>query len=234
MSSKHRRMPSALPLISRTVSEELPTISLASITGFDPSLTQILNQQDKNNLKPISKTIPNSVKNQGQKFSHNYNISSNNDQYNFLSNSTENPIKETTQLNKHNENHENLYKKDKIQEPPISELDKGMNLIIKSREIFQNKLELLRKDIKHQLLYVFSQTEQIIQKNSPSKNLMYIKIEASNIDTERRIDSIRCSGDTIEGPGSTYYIDDLSLVKFDISAENYEKKPKKVKFKGLN
>lgn len=234
MSAKHRRMPSALPLIGCSAFEEEPAISFNSTITFDPPSIQTIEPQDKKKLKSISKTTTNAGRLEGQKFFHNYSISSNNEHCSFLSSSTENLVKEMTQMNKLNEIHEIANKKDKIPEPKISELGKGMTLIIKSREIFQNKLESLRKDIKRELLYVFSRTGQLIQTNSSLKSLVYTKIETSDIDTERRVDSVRCSGDTVEGPGSAYHIDDLSLVKFDTSAENYEKKPKKVKFKGLS
>ncbi|OMJ66083.1 hypothetical protein SteCoe_37201 [Stentor coeruleus] len=134
----------------------------------------------------------------------------------------------------HEFNEEDEVSCDEIIENHNFDLNKAVDAIIKAREGFRNKLEMKRKDIKPPVLSIFGQKKLIFNVNCISNQLKYCQNEVSDIDTERRVDSVRCSGDTVEGPGSTYHIDDLSLVKFDVSVEKYEKKTKTVKFKGFN
>ncbi|OMJ82314.1 hypothetical protein SteCoe_17029 [Stentor coeruleus] len=232
MSAKHRRTPSAMPLIGYSPFDEEPAISFTSTLTFDPPSFHASDTRDKDNLKTNSKTTTNAGRLSGRKFFHNHSISSNNEYYSFLSSSTENLVKEMNKL--HELSEEDEVSCDEGLENPKFDLNKAVNAIIKAREGFMNKLELKRKDIKCQLASIFSQTGQFVNANCISNQFKYCQNEVSDIDTERRVDSVRCSGDTVEGPGSAYHVDDLSLVKFDTSVENYEKKTKTVKFKGFN
>ena len=100
-------------------------------------------------------------------------------------------------------------------EIPMQELSDIVEKIILTRNIKDNKLNTLRKGIKNQLMNLF-------------------KIEVSDCDTDRIADSVKCSKETIEGPGSFLNMDDFSLVKFDVSVEKSErKKSKSVKFKDI-
>lgn len=95
---------------------------------------------------------------------------------------------------------------------PLDELNEAIDTIIKARKAKQGKENSLRKCVKRQLNVVF-------------------KGELSDVDTDRRRDNNKCSEDTIEGPGSSFNMDDFSLVKFDASIEHVEKRRKIVKFK---
>jgi len=97
-------------------------------------------------------------------------------------------------------------------EDPLEELNEAIEAILKSRKLTQGKENNIRKGIKRQLIVV-------------------VRGELSDVDTDRRRDNNKCSEDTIEGPGSSFNMDDFSLVKFDASIEHVEKRRKIVKFK---
>lgn len=97
-------------------------------------------------------------------------------------------------------------------EDPLDELNEAIDSILKARKVKLGKVNSMRKCIKRQLNVVF-------------------KGELSDVDTDRRRDNNKCSEDTIEGPGSSFNMDDFSLVKFDASIEHVEKRRKIVKFK---
>jgi hypothetical protein len=210
MHSKHRRTPSAMPYQGTNLDYDLT--SFGSNLTFDPPQIQVFEIKDKDQ-KISSKISTNLEKLNNLKLFNNYSILSNNDHCSFLSSSTENLIKEMSQLHGINSEKNNSY--EEPSDKTSLELTEGMKEVLKARGLETNRLSGLRKDIKSRLLNLFCQNE------------------VSDIDTERRIDSLRCSGDTVQGPGSTFQMDDFSLVKFETSVEKPEKKTKTVKFKEL-
>ena len=213
MQSKHRRTPSAIASIGYNLNEDEPAVSFLSNASFEPPQIPGFKTKDKDISKIIQKNTTNFDHINNRKFSHNYSISSNNEYCSFLSSSAENLVKEMNQLNELNEEDENSY--DEYDDNPCNELIQVVKEIMKNSEAKGLRLKSIRKGIKSKLHTIFCQNEN------------------SDIDTERRIDNVRCSGDTIEGPGSTYHYEDISLVKFDASVENYEKKKKSFMFKGF-
>lgn len=227
MSAKHRRTPSAMPFCGYSALDDEPDKLFASTLAFDPPSIHTFAIQDKNCFKNTSKTTTNANKHSCQKFFHNNMIASNNEHCSFLSSSTENLVKEMNQLHEIDDyKTSNAETKEKL----TFELSGVIKQIIKNREIFRAGLDVARKDIKNKLLRIFYQTQAKYVFNMYKSPFYDCLNEVSDRDTERRVDSIRHSGDTVEAPGSSYHIDDLSLVKFDTSVENSEKRIKIAKF----
>ena len=98
---------------------------------------------------------------------------------------------------------------------PMKELSDIVDKILITRNGKRSKINTIKQGIKNQLMLMF-------------------KTEVSDLDTDRRTDSVKCSEETIEGPGSSFNMDDFSLVKFEASVEKPEKKKSKsVKFKDI-
>ncbi|OMJ69122.1 hypothetical protein SteCoe_33244 [Stentor coeruleus] len=230
MSAKHRRTPSAMPFCGYSALDDEPDKPLASTLAFDPPLMHTF-AIDKNYIKNPSKTTTNANKHSCQNFFHNNMIVSNNDHYSFLSSSTENLVKEMNQL--HDIDDYNNTSNTEAKEKLFFELSGVVKEIMKSREIFQVDLNNVRKNVKDKLLRIFGQTQATYMFNMYKSPFYDCLNEVSDRDTERRVDSIRHSGDTVEAPGSSYHIDDLSLVKFDTSVENSEKRVKIAKTRNI-
>ena len=207
MQSRHRRAPSAMPTL-----------------GFEDEISESLNYFNSTNPVPAQKTQlplsqePKNLKNclkqggssQVPKFSHNYS-SSVAESRSFQSGSNEKLGQKINQCKDLKEN-KDCDKTDKA-ENPMNELNHMIEEIISSRNEKSSKLNGMKNTIKNKLM-------QIIHE------------EPAEIDTDRRKESIKCSEETVEGPGSSFNMDDISLVKFDISMENSGKKKAKIlKFK---
>lgn len=193
-----------MPFLGFTTKDEA-LISFTSTMTFDPPNFPINSNRSPNHLTPPQKIPP--IFHSPKKFPHNYSMSSNNEFCSFLSSSGENFINE---INKIQEKHKEKSSKSELD--PLNELRKAVNQINEKHQKSRVKIDNERKIVKLELCKVFN-------------------FIGSDIDTERRIESLRCSGDTVQGPGSFYRADDPSLVKFEPSVEYKKKlKPKSVKF----
>ncbi|OMJ80646.1 hypothetical protein SteCoe_19082 [Stentor coeruleus] len=228
MSGKSRRTPSAIPFCGYSALEDDADKLFPSTLAFDPPSIHTFIIQDKNYFKNTSKTTTNANKHSCQKFFHNNMIVSNNEPCSFLSSSTENLVKEMNQLHEIDDynNSSNAETKEKLS----FDLSGVIKKIMKSREIFQVGLDNARKNVKDKLLRIFGKNQKKNVFNAYKSPFYDCLNEVSDRDTERRVDSIRHSGDTVEAPGSSYHIDDMSLVKFDTSVENSEKRVKIANF----
>ena len=197
MEKKHRRNPSA-KLSFGTNFKEQQLVSFTSTLNLDPPHFNHHAINTPHLQAPHHKNYPPS--NSPKKFSHNYSLSSNNEFCSFLSSSAENFIKEMNHI-------QEKYKEETSNDEfdCITELKEVVNKIKEKKRIALIKIENERKEVKNKLWEIFCFNAN------------------SDIDTERRIESLRCSGDTVQGPGSFYRVDDLSLVKFEPSVE-YNKK----------
>lgn len=204
MDPKHRRVPSAMPFSGFAPKDEA-FISFTSTLTFDPPNFLTNSTRSPYHLLSPPKNPP--IFHSPKKFPNNYCMSSDNEFCSFLSSSGENFIHEINNIQaKHKE------KPLKTGLDPLKELKKVVTQISENKKKARIKVENERKLVKSELCKLFNFIE-------------------SDIDTERRIESLRCSGDTVQGPGSFYRADDPSLVKFEPSVE-YKKKarPKSVKF----
>ena len=190
-----------MPCGSNTKEEGL--LSFTSTLNLDPP--HFNHQTIKTPYLQVSHTKNHPPSNSPKKFSQNYSLSSNNEFCSFLSSSAENFIKE---MNNIQERYKEETSNDELDS--IKELREVVNGIKERRRRAQAKIEDERKEVKSKLWEIFSYKA------------------GSDIDTERRLESLRCSGDTVQGPGSFYRVDDLSLVKFEPSVE-YNKKKIRVK-----
>ena len=145
------------------------------------------------------------------KFSYNTPNSQNSEFFKYDNSSNESSLKDSNQRTEIFERIEII--SDIEEDDPLEELNHAIAQITKRRESEQGRLAALKKSIKAQLASI-------------------AKHELSDVDTDRRRDSNKYTEETIEGPGSSFNVDDLSLVKFDASIEHVKRrKPKSVKFK---
>lgn len=211
MHSRHRRAPSAMPCLG--FEDESPESTNYLTPAMQVSLPrfQLPKPSEENILKNSSK--PTAASYSSQKFSHNYSNSLFSELYHDEEESGNGSVKEISECNEISSLIE--MHSDEPSENPLSELKEAMEIIVVARSAKENKLEMVKKSLKAQLSQMFKQ-------------------EVSDLDTDRRKDSVKCSEDTIEGPGSSFNMEDFSLVKFEVSVDKPEKKkPKKVKFKDL-
>ena len=179
----------------------------ASLPRFQPP-----RPSEENNFKNSLKTTATSYASQNAKFSHNYSNSLFNEVYRN-EDSNEGSVKEISECIEISELVE--IHSAEVSENAMEELIEAMESIVSAREAKSSKGYMVKSNIKSQLMQIFG-------------------LEISDLDTDRRKDSVKCSQETIEGPGSSFNMDDFSLVKFEASVDKPEKKKNKtVKFKDI-
>jgi hypothetical protein len=201
MNSRHRRAPSALPLIGLDDLYESPTSEYMTSQPL-PKFSSSTKDSSllKQSLKPLN-----------GKFSYNTPSGQNNEFFKYDNSSNESSLKGSVQRTEICERIEILSEVEN--DDPLDELSSAIDLIVRRRENAKNKALINKKSVKAQLGLMF-------------------KLELSDVDTDRRRDNNKNTEETIEGPGSSFNVDDLSLVKFDASIEHVKRrKGKTVKFK---
>ena len=158
-----------------------------------------------------SSLIKQSFKQLNGKFSYNIPSSHNSEFLKYDNSSNESSLKGSVQRTEICEKIEILSYIE--EDDPLEELNQAIAQIVKRRESEQVSLASLKKYLKTQLEHI-------------------VKNDLSDLDTDRRRDSNKNTEETIEGPGSSFNVEDLSLVKFDASIEHVKRrKPKSVKFR---
>ena len=212
MQSRHRRAPSAMPSLGFEEEIVEPTRYLAPALQVSLPRFQLPKTNEENNFKNSLKSTTTSCVSQNPQFSHNYSNSLFNELYRN-DDSNEGSVKEISECIEVSELVE--INSGELSENGMDELTGAMEGIMRIREARNSKEEVVKNNVKSQLMHIFKQ-------------------EISDLDTDRRKDSVKCSEETIEGPGSSFNMDDFSLVKFEASLDKPEKKKKKtVKFKDI-
>jgi hypothetical protein len=177
MGLKHKRTPSAVPSISKMTKEEEGLLFTSNLTFDPPSEEQA---RLKFNLNPVKtgKIIRNSS------------LSSHVEFCSFLSSSVEGFIEDLNTIQDERKNEYRKVDKDKpLTGDPLFELKIVVMEIQEKRGKMRGKQEKIRKNLKLRLWQMF-------------------KMEtASETDTERRVENLRYSGDTVMGPGSSFYFE---------------------------
>ena len=117
------------------------------------------------------------------------------------------------QLHDLNKEDESPY--DSFKEYSATELNTAIEEILEKRGKQGDQLNFVRKNIKSKLANLFCQNQ------------------ITDIDTDRQNDVVRCSGDTVEGPGSSYFIDCVGLAREDRNTDKNRNKVKAVRFKDI-
>lgn len=196
----------------RRAPSALPSMGLEDL--YDSPTSDFMSSQPLPKFSvPVkdSSLIKQSFKPLNGKFSYNTPSSQNSEFFKYDNSSNESSLKGSVQRTEICERIEIL--SDIEEDDPLEELNQAIAQIVKRRESEKGKLLTLKRLIKTQL-------ENIV------------KNELSDLDTDRRRDNNKNTEETIEGPGSSFNVDDLSLVKFDASIEHVKRrKPKSVKFR---
>lgn len=192
MHSRHHRTASTMLPLNLVYADEEEIVSFTSNLTFDPPEIKDFGMS-KCNSKKKSKTTTNADRSASRKFFQNYSNSSYNEHCSFLSSSTENLVKEMNLL-------QNCYEKndvslERIAKESICELGEAVLKILKNRKSIEIRANFARNSMKCKLISMFCINE------------------ISDFDTERKIDIIRCSGDTVEGPGSRYQMEGCNFEK---------------------
>ena len=202
-----------MPSIGFAPDEVEQTISFTSNLSFDPPQIQGFEFIEKRNAKPMPKALANPERPCNRKFFQTSSMTSSPNNCSFLSSSAENLVNEMNKLHDLNEEDELHY--DSFKESSAAELNTAIGEILEKREKEGNKLNIARKSVRSKLASIFCQNE------------------TTDIDTDRKIDTVRCSGDTVEGPGSSYYVDSISFPRQDRGKDKNRNKVKAVRFKDV-